>query len=257
MTANRAIALSAITFSTLSISTSGFSVVPSYSIGLHNRPFHKLAKERSVNHDFFAPLHYSKLQRSTARNPILSRISSNHVKTACSGVAVAAAAAVLLSGSPALAEGIASTSPETLLSSAAAALTSATAAGNALLAGSFALFTSPEARDLGVYLAKTLIAWGVPVGAVGIVVLSAVARASRRGEDSAFESDSPQSLLAMLRGQKPGEPVEYLKIQRYPSCPRAAKPRPRPPLPAFSAEAPTLLRVLPEFYRSSGIPPSP
>jgi hypothetical protein len=100
------------------------------------------------------------------------------------------------------------------MSTATAALASATAAGNAMFSGAFVFLSSPEMKDLGLYLAKTLIAWGVPVGAVGIVIISAISRASRRGDDGSLDSES-QSLLGMLRGQKPGEPIEYLKIQRY------------------------------------------
>jgi hypothetical protein len=208
MVPSRGIALSALTFSTFASPSIAFTAfVPSHN--LHFRSFHGLQRSALTSKFANSIGTFRSAQQSRPTQPILGRISAKNIKTACSGIAIAAAAAVLLAGAPAFAEGVAAAGAEGILSS-------ATSAGNAFLSSTAGFFSSPEMRDLGVYLAKTLIAWGIPVGAIGIVVLSAISSASRRGDpDSSFESDSsPQSLLARLRGQKPGEPVEYLKVQR-------------------------------------------
>ena len=207
MNLGRGIALSALTFSTLTLPSSGFTALaPRHN--LHFRSFHGLPRTSVTSKSSFSFGKFSRAPNSRPEQPILGRLSATGFKYAGSGVAIAAAAAVLLAGAPAFAEGVAAAGAEGILSS-------ASSAGNAFLSGAIGFFSSPEMKDLAVYLAKTLIAWGIPAGAVGIIVLSAIASASRRGDPDSFESDaSPQSLLARLKGQKPGEPVEYLKVQR-------------------------------------------
>eukprot|EP00284_Hemiselmis_tepida_P018687 CAMPEP_0174938728 /NCGR_PEP_ID=MMETSP1355-20121228/64392_1 /TAXON_ID=464990 /ORGANISM="Hemiselmis tepida, Strain CCMP443" /LENGTH=247 /DNA_ID=CAMNT_0016185677 /DNA_START=26 /DNA_END=766 /DNA_ORIENTATION=+ len=80
--------------------------------------------------------------------------------------------------------------------------------------------TDPGTREVLVFLAKTLIAWGVPVVTIGVVAFFVISSASR-GKEMEFEEKDPESagggggLPPFLKGpQRKGEPVEYLKIER-------------------------------------------
>jgi len=76
-----------------------------------------------------------------------------------------------------------------------------------------AWLSSGEVHELGLYLAKTVISWGVPAGVLGaaaIAVVSAGARASSDGSDDAPMLPPP---LAKALGVG-GEPKEYLQIEK-------------------------------------------
>ena len=66
-----------------------------------------------------------------------------------------------------------------------------------------------EAKQLGIYLAQTLISWGVPA-AVGIVFL--IAASGMKPPDDAEPEQLPPALAKALGLSK--EPKEYLKIER-------------------------------------------
>lgn len=76
---------------------------------------------------------------------------------------------------------------------------------SSLWEGTMSVMTS----DLWVYFLKTVIAWGVPVGSVGIVVLLALSSSKK---DQAVQSGEERSPFAFGR-KKPG-PKEYLTIER-------------------------------------------
>jgi hypothetical protein len=115
--------------------------------------------------------------------------------------------------------GVAPAFADSITASAGSILSLAADTGSTGAAGALSLLTSPEAKDLAVYFAKTLIAWGIPVAAIGVVVIKTLGPAAR-GEDEgpvSLDGDSSSmssSLIAKLMGQKPGEPLEYLKVQR-------------------------------------------
>ena len=93
--------------------------------------------------------------------------------------------------------------------------TAASAAG-----GAVGIWAYPEVRDLAVYLAKTLIAWGVPASVVGFIIIRAAAASARKEEPDELalaESESskmPPFLQLLSKGGKGAEPVEYLKVER-------------------------------------------
>jgi hypothetical protein len=200
MLPSRGIALSALTFSTFAIPSAGFTTHQHFNL----RCLHKTATSPLL-------LSHNCLQLHGLRRPRQGAIGASalHFRSKSTGIALATAAAALLVGSPAFAEGLASTATS------GGILTSALAVGGEIAGSASSFLSSPEMKDLGVYLVKTLIAWGVPVGAVGLVIVSAIASATRKDRDGDGDGDpsSPGNLLAMLRGQKPGEPVEYLKVE--------------------------------------------
>ena len=99
-----------------------------------------------------------------------SRISSLHMNARSTGIAIAIAAASFLAVSPAIAADTISIPSTQII------LSSALDAGSSVASTASSLLTSPEMKELGVYLAKTLIAWGVPAGVFGLVIVAAISR---------------------------------------------------------------------------------
>jgi len=66
-----------------------------------------------------------------------------------------------------------------------------------------------------VYLAQTVIAWGVPAAVVGFLVISVV-RGARGPKGDPLDDEAPPSPLALAFGKPrtPGEPAELLRIER-------------------------------------------
>eukprot|EP00469_Lotharella_globosa_P004874 CAMPEP_0167797890 /NCGR_PEP_ID=MMETSP0111_2-20121227/15950_1 /TAXON_ID=91324 /ORGANISM="Lotharella globosa, Strain CCCM811" /LENGTH=649 /DNA_ID=CAMNT_0007692135 /DNA_START=12 /DNA_END=1961 /DNA_ORIENTATION=+ len=70
--------------------------------------------------------------------------------------------------------------------------------------------SNPVVGEVGVYLAKTVIAWGVPVGALGLTL--ALISAPKKDMD-AGSMDGDGFSLNPFKAKKPG-PKQYLKIER-------------------------------------------
>jgi signal peptide peptidase SppA len=72
--------------------------------------------------------------------------------------------------------------------------------------------------EVGVFLAKTVISWGVPAAVIGFILIKIVSSIKPPASDPLDEASSaggggPGALFGMMRG-KPGEPTEMLKIER-------------------------------------------
>ena len=69
---------------------------------------------------------------------------------------------------------------------------------------------TPEAKELGVYLAQTVISWGVPAGVALAFIIATSGGSTPGGPDD--EPELPPVLAKALGMTK--EPKEYLKIER-------------------------------------------
>ena len=186
---SKGFALSAIAFSALTMPSASF-IVPTSS--LHCRHFHRLVKVSNGRFDQFSQQNLFRSPRSLARSPLLGSMSSNRIKSACSGAAVAAVAAALFSSSPVLAEGIAASGADGLSSTAAAALASASAAGGAFLAAATGFLMSPE---------------------VGSLIAASSPLASSRILDAMPRTPASPAPICMAAGQGP-RPVLYQDAHR-------------------------------------------
>jgi len=67
--------------------------------------------------------------------------------------------------------------------------------------------------EIGVFLAKTVISWGVPAAVIGLILVKVISSAKGPDRDPLEDTPSgPGALFGMMR--KAGEPVEMLKIER-------------------------------------------
>ena len=67
--------------------------------------------------------------------------------------------------------------------------------------------------EIGVFLAKTVISWGVPAAVIGLLLVKIISSAKGPDRDPLEDTPSgPGALFGMMR--KSGEPVEMLKIER-------------------------------------------
>lgn len=68
--------------------------------------------------------------------------------------------------------------------------------------------------ELGVYLAQTVIAWGVPAAVVGFLVIKIISSANKGPKGDPLEEPSQGAGFPFFAQSAPGEPLEYLKIER-------------------------------------------
>ncbi|GAB5358939.1 hypothetical protein AAMO2058_000501900 [Amorphochlora amoebiformis] len=78
--------------------------------------------------------------------------------------------------------------------------------------GSF--LANPVVGDLGVYLSKTVIAWGVPTAVLGLAFVLAAPKPSMEADIDLVEDDDDSPSLNPFQKPKKKEPKQYLKIER-------------------------------------------
>jgi len=76
--------------------------------------------------------------------------------------------------------------------------------------GSF--LTSPAMGDLTIYLSKTVISWGVPTAALGVLLVAASKTRSEGMDD--VNAETSGSAFSFLSKKKSKEPKQFLKIER-------------------------------------------
>jgi len=149
------------------------------------------------------------------------RCASARVRfTRRASVAVRAAAKDQPRQVPALPDGVAPAAA--MLTGAAAWLSASVPASAATAAASSALEGAADSSltamgiDIAVYLAKTLIAWGVPGGVALVLVLVATSRSGKKSKPAGDTDDdddgTPAFLKQFKRKDDGGVPKEYLKV---------------------------------------------